>query len=171
MTIRIAQPEGNDARGGKLYSLKPDLKALIDEWNRLTTERLLGLARRRPYRRPPRHRKTGRFDTIVCPAHQDSFEKVFLGEHCWYAIRISKKVIPRLKYIAMYVTGRVRKVSHYGRIRSIRPWKNSGKYVVNLKGAPREIGPVRWVPGVVIQSPRFAAFSRLRKASTLAAAL
>ena len=39
-------------------------------------------------------------DTIVVPARQEGFEEVFLGEDCWYAIRISSSMIDRIKYIA-----------------------------------------------------------------------
>jgi hypothetical protein len=31
----------------------------------------------------------GDLDTIVVPAQKDGFDRVFLGEQCWYAIRIS----------------------------------------------------------------------------------
>jgi hypothetical protein len=112
MTIRIAKPKGNGIKGGRLVSLTPELKTLIDEWNLRRTSRILGLpayvagrsSKRRvaPTRAPLQERE---FDTIVCPAHEDGFKETFLGENCWYAIRISRNVIPRLRYIAIYVTG------------------------------------------------------------------
>jgi hypothetical protein len=33
--------------------------------------------------------KTQILDTIIVPAQQDGFEKVFLGERCWYAVRVA----------------------------------------------------------------------------------
>ncbi|MBM3332736.1 GIY-YIG nuclease family protein [candidate division WOR-3 bacterium] len=177
MSIRIAKPKGNDIRGGRLTSLKPELKALIDEWNLRRTSRILGLLsdeRRKPgSKRVSRQRlpvQDREFDTIVCPAHEDGFKEVFLRQSCWYAIRISKNVIPRLKYIAIYVTGKVKLVSHYGRIKTIDPWKRSGKYIVRLDGKPKEIGPIPWRRGVVIQSCRLTQMSKLKSASTLAGA-
>jgi hypothetical protein len=177
MTIRIAKPKGNDVRGGRLTSLKPALKSLIDEWNLRRTSIVLGLGadaeprrRRRPAHRPLASWREREFDTIVCPAHEEGFKEVFLGENKWYAIRVSKKVIPRLKYIAMYITGKDGRVSHYGRIKSIEPWKRSGKMVVNLEGKPIEIGPIPWRKGVVIQSSRLTLMSKLKSASTLAGA-
>jgi len=175
MTIRIAKPKGNDSRGGKLTSLKPELKALIDDWNLTRTSRILGLfdsepkrARRDRLGRPVhRHRK---YDTIVCPAHEDGFRDVFLGERAWYAVRISRHVIPKLKYIAIYVAGKVGQITHYGRIKYIKPWKRSGKYIVKLVGRPKEIGPIRRHKGVSMQSTRLTTLRKLKKASSLARA-
>ena len=152
------------------------LKALIDEWNLRRTSRILGLGldyERRVAQRSSGGRAQARereFDTIVCPAREEGFKETFLGERRWYAIRISQKVIPKLKYIAIYVTGKVGHVSHYGRIKRIVPWKRSGKQVVNLDGEPIEVGPIPWRKGVVIQSPRLTTFRKLKQASTLAGA-
>jgi hypothetical protein len=38
------------------------------------------------------------FDTIVVPAQKDGFQKVFLGQNSWWAIRISGGMIPKIKY-------------------------------------------------------------------------
>jgi hypothetical protein len=177
MTIRIAKPKGNGIKGGRLESLTPELKTLIDEWNLRRTSRILGLPaddKRRSNKRraakarvPPHERE---FDTIVCAAHEDGFNQVFLGKNCWYAIRISDRVIPKLRYIALYVTGEVKAITHYGRIKAINPWKNTGKYIVRLAGKPKPIGPIRWGAWVAIQSPRLTTFKKLRNASTLAGA-
>jgi hypothetical protein len=37
-------------------------------------------------------------DTIIVPAKEEGFKKVFLGESAWYAIRISAGKIPKIKY-------------------------------------------------------------------------
>ena len=176
MSIRIAKPEGNDIKGGRLLSLRPDLKTLIDEFHTHQTSRILGLAPETP-RRVRRARVPKRvpvedrdIDTIVCPAHEDGFKQVFLGENMWYAIRISKKVIPRLKYIAIYVSDDVKAVTHYGRIKAIKPWKRTGKFAVYLEGAAIPTGPIPWRTWVAIQSPRLTAFKKLKKASSLAGA-
>jgi hypothetical protein len=170
MTIRIAHPEGNNIRGGRLFSLKPELKAQIDDWNARNTNRILGLSRHKPRHRPPEHRRTGKFDTIVCPAHGAGFKRAFLNKRCWYAIRLGKGVIPRLKYIAIYVTSPVKEISHYGRIRSIKPWKKSGKYIVYLKGAPVPVGPIPYGGWVALQSCRLTTLRKLKKAKTVAGA-
>ena len=43
-------------------------------------------------------------DTIIVPAKLEGFERVFLGEDCWYAIRISGGMLHKIKYIAAYQT-------------------------------------------------------------------
>lgn len=34
-------------------------------------------------------------DTIVVPALEEGFKRVFLGEHRWWAIRVSESMIPK----------------------------------------------------------------------------
>jgi hypothetical protein len=37
---------------------------------------------------------------IVVPANEEGFQEVFLGQDCWYEIRISSSMIEKIKYIA-----------------------------------------------------------------------
>ncbi len=41
-------------------------------------------------------------DTIIVPAQKDGFDETFLGEDCWYAIRIAGGMLDKIKYIAAY---------------------------------------------------------------------
>lgn len=143
---------------------------IVDSQKRVLADLTLGEAPRVSKKSSIR-RQRGEYDTIVCPSHLDGFEKVFLGKNCWYAIRISKKVIPRLKYIAVYVTSPINQISHYGRIRSIKPWRDSGKYIVWLSGKAKRIGPIEASTKVHLQAPRFALMARLQRARSLADAL
>jgi len=43
-------------------------------------------------------------DTVVVPEQEEGFQEVFIGEDCWYAIRISGGMLQRIKYIAAYRT-------------------------------------------------------------------
>lgn len=52
------------------------------------------------------------FDTIVVPARKEGFEARFINEHCWFAIRIQARHIPRLKYIAAYQVVPVGAITH-----------------------------------------------------------
>jgi hypothetical protein len=173
LVLRIASPKGNRISGKFLGS--SDLKGvfrkrIIDSQKRELADLTLG-EMPRVSRDHSARRKRGEYDTIVCPAHSDGFEKEFLGHDRWYAIRISKTVIPRLKYIALYVTSPVNQISHYGRIRAIKPWRESGKYIVFLRGKAKRIGPIEYSPKVHIQAPRFSLMARLQRARTLADAL
>ena len=116
-------------------------------------------------------RRLGEFDTIVCPAHPKGFQEEFLEKNRWYAIRLSKKVIPNLKYIAIYVTSPHHRITHYGRISSIRPYQDSGKYMVKLRGKAKAIGPIVHSPGISMQGSRLALMEKLKNARTLAEAI
>lgn len=109
-------------------------------------------------------------DTIVCPAREDGFNEAFLADRKWWAIRINSTMIPQLKYIAMYRVSPISAITHYGKITSIKPYRDSGKYIVELDGNPKKIRPIKLEPRAKIkapQAPRYTKFSLLRKAKTL----
>jgi hypothetical protein len=72
----------------------------------------------------------GELDTIVVPAHDDGFQEVFLGEDRWYAARIHGSMRPQIKYLAVYRTAPVSAITHIAPVKSIEPWKDTGKYVL-----------------------------------------
>jgi len=90
-----------------------------------------------------RPRDPSDLDTVVVPAHEDGFKRVFLGENRWWAVRIHPSMAKQLKYIAAYLTAPTSAITHYAPIRSIEPWQNSGKVVVNFAEPAREIGPLK----------------------------
>jgi hypothetical protein len=173
LVLRIASPAGNRITGR--FSGSKDLRRVFRQ--RIIASQKSELAAITSGE-PPRastnraaRRKSGEYDTIVCPAHEDGFKEEFLGRNRWYGIRISKPVIPRLRYIAIYVTAPTSRITHYGRIRAIKPWRDSGKYIVLLKGSAKRIGPIAHAPKVNMQSCRLALLTRLKRARTLADAL
>ena len=115
-------------------------------------------------------KKAGRFasdNVIVCPAKEDGFRETFLGENCWYAIRISPKRIMHVKYIAIYRTRPVSAITHYARVASIKPYKNTGKYIVHLATKPRKIGPIPLKKGSAPQGPAFTTWEKLKKVRSI----
>ena len=42
--------------------------------------------------------KVGLKDTIIVPAQEEGFNEVFIGENCWYAIRIGGGKLKDIKY-------------------------------------------------------------------------
>ena len=173
LVLRIASPVGNRV-AGKFSGSKDLLRAfrqrIIDSQKRELAAITSGEPPRVSTDRATR-RKKGEYDTIVCPAHQDGFEKEFLSRNRWYAIRISKSVIPRLKYIALYITSPTSQITHYGRIRTIKLWRDSGKHIILLRGNAKRIGPIGSSPRINMQAPRLALLARLKRARTLADAL
>jgi len=109
-------------------------------------------------------------DTVVVPAREDGFREVFLGENRWYAIRIHESVIPRIKYIAAYQVAPISAITHWARVKSIEPWRDTGKFVLNFAEPATKISAIRLVPQSrvkALQNARYTSFDRLRKAESL----
>ena len=108
-------------------------------------------------------------DTVVVPAQQEGFEQVFLGEDCWYAIRIAGGMLDRIKYVAAYQTHPVSAVTHCATVSRIEPYGESGKYKLVFSEKAKPVGPI--VLGAAatgsMQAPRYTTFYKLMKAKTL----
>jgi hypothetical protein len=114
--------------------------------------------------------ETGEMDTVVVPARAEGVSETFLGEHRWYAIRIHGTMRPQIKYIALYQVAPVSAITHVAPVKSIEPWKETGKYVVNFAAPAQEIGPIPLVKnGKVraLQNLRYTTRGRLDSAKTL----
>lgn len=113
----------------------------------------------------------GKWDTIVIPAREDGFNRVFLGDNCWYAIRINAKEIPKFKYIAAYQVAPVSAITHIAEIAEIVPYQNSGKYLVRFKSKAKELEkPITLTEGKVgsqPQSPRYTTYEKIIGSSKL----
>lgn len=109
------------------------------------------------------------FDTVVVPAREDGFQRRFISENCWFAIRINARHIPKLKYIAAYRVAPIGAITHLAEIESIAPYNTSGKYILKFKGAAETIGPIPRAEDsqVNLQSPRYALRERVVRAKTL----
>jgi len=109
-------------------------------------------------------------DTIVVPANEEGFNETFLGEDCWYAIRISSSMIDRIRYIAGYQTSPISAITHYAEVSKIEKYKDTGKYIVDFKEPAKKIGPIKLFSGKsgkAPQSPRYTTFKKLINAKKL----
>ena len=115
------------------------------------------------------NKQKGRFDTVVVPAQQEGFENVFLGQDCWYAIRISGGMIDKIEYIAAYQTNPVSAVTHYAPVSYIEPYGDSGKYKLVFAEKATSIDPIKFgnAPKGSMQGPRYTTLDRLKNAKTL----
>ena len=79
-------------------------------------------------------------DTVVVPAQKEGFERVFLGEDRWRAIRVSGGMLRSIKYVAAYQVQPVSAVTHYAPVERIEPYGEEGKYqlVFSAKAKPLE---------------------------------
>lgn len=108
-------------------------------------------------------------DTIVVPAQKKGFNDVFLGEDCWYAIRIGGGRLKDIKYIAAYQTAPISSVTHYAEVESIEPYGDGGKYRLNFKSSAIPIGPIEFLGGKqgTLQSSRYTTYSKLMSAKNI----
>lgn len=109
-------------------------------------------------------------DTIVVPARAEGFQEVFLGEHRWYPVRIHGSVRSQIKYIAAYQVAAVQGVTQFAQVKSIEPWENSGRFVLNFEGPAQQIGPIPLVKGGRVKplmGPRYTTHERLLTAKNL----
>lgn len=108
--------------------------------------------------------------TIVVPAQKDGFEETFIGENVWYAIRIARGMLPRIKYVAAYQTQPISAVTHVAPVASIEPYGEGGKYKLIFSEPAKAITPVPFgdaSPGAM-QGPRYTSLRRLRTAKSVA---
>lgn len=108
-------------------------------------------------------------DTIVVPAQEDGFQEVFLGEDCWYAIRISGGMLPRIRYIAAYRTAPVSAITHLAPVDRIELYGEQGKYRVVFREPAKEIRHVPFGDAIsgTMQGPRYTSLEKLESAQTL----
>lgn len=112
---------------------------------------------------------TTALDTIVVPAQPGGFEEAFIGENCWYAIRISGGMLPKIKYIAAYRTQPESAVTHYAPVASIAPYGEQGKYKLLFAEPAKPIGPIPFAdaPSGSMQAPRYTSIGKLLAAKKL----
>ena len=113
---------------------------------------------------------TTEIDTIVVPVREGGFQKRFTGDNCWYPIRISKKMIPKIKYIVAYQVAPVSAITYIAPVKSIKQWQDSNRYIVHFAEPAREIGPINLIPNSTVkapQEPRYTSMEKLQNAKTL----
>lgn len=114
--------------------------------------------------------KVEELDTIIVPAHEEGFNEVFIGENSWYAIRLSAAMVPRIKYIAAYITAPTSAITHYAEVATIDKYKDTNKYILYFKGPAKPIGPIKLDEkrkGAAPQNPRYTTFDKLTRAKTV----
>ncbi len=106
-------------------------------------------------------------DTIVVPANEEGFNKEFIENDCWWAIRISSSMLDRIKFIAAYQTSPVSAITHLAEVSKIEKYKDTGKYKIYFKEAAKKVGPIRLTSrkkGTAPQAPRYTSLKKLKKA-------
>jgi hypothetical protein len=111
----------------------------------------------------------GQPDTIIVPAQKDGFEKVFVGENSWWAIRIGGGMLSKIKYIAAYQSQPISAITHVAPVARIEPYGDSGKYKLIFSESAKPIGPIPFgnAPLGTMQGPRYTTYEKLQKAKTV----
>jgi len=109
------------------------------------------------------------FDTVIVPAQKDGFEKVFLGENCWHAIRISGGMLQKIKYIAAYQSQPISAITHIAPVARIEPYGEGGKFKLVFSEPAKTINPIPYgdAPSGAMQGPRYTTYSKLASAKKL----
>jgi hypothetical protein len=153
--LELAKYKGPN--GQYVYRFEPFLEDLIGEPTSSSVEP-------RPIMSPED------IDTVVVPAHEDGLQEVFLEKNCWYSVRIRGAVRSQIKYIAVYQVDPVSAITYVAPVKSIEPWKDSGKVVLYFTEPAKPIGPIPLVKGgkvKALQNLRYTTHERLIKAKTL----
>jgi hypothetical protein len=109
-------------------------------------------------------------DTIVVPARKDGFEETFIGENCWYAVRIHGTVRPQIKYIAAYQIAPISTITYVAPVQAIEPYRDTSKYVLYFAEPAKPFGPLPLVKNGLVrapQAPRYTTYEKLLKAKTM----
>ncbi len=111
------------------------------------------------------------YNTIVLPAHEEGFRRVFLDENKWYYVRLKKDRIPYLKYVAIYVNAPLSQITHYAKIakNGFVMDENKKKYVIHLEGQPIELEnpiPLGNIPSQSTRAPKYTTLQKLLTAET-----
>ncbi|MFA5238790.1 MAG: restriction endonuclease [Phycisphaerae bacterium] len=110
------------------------------------------------------------WNTLVCAAKEDGFKRAFLEQKAWWAVRLNTRMIPFIKYIAIYQVAPVSKITYYGKVEKIEPYENTGKYKIYLKENPIKLEKSVGLgknPHLKPQGPRYAKLSVIQAAKTL----
>ncbi|HEY9768515.1 MAG TPA: GIY-YIG nuclease family protein [Coleofasciculaceae cyanobacterium] len=108
-------------------------------------------------------------DTVIVPAKEEGFKRVFLNQNCWYAIRIGGGMLNKIRYIAAYQTAPVSAITHVAPVERIEPFGDGGKYKLIFSKPASEISPIPFndAPKGCMQGLRYTNLEKLKQASKL----
>ena len=130
-----------NAAGEHVYQFEPFLEDVVEIETELEPE-----TKSVAQPRSRRQLDLSAIDTVVIPAREEGFQEVFIGDNSWHAVRIHGTMRPQIKYIAAYRVHPISAITHIAPVRSIEPWKDTGKFALNFNEPAREIGPIPLVP-------------------------
>lgn len=108
-------------------------------------------------------------NTLVVPAQEEGFKRVFLGENSWHAVRLSGAALNSIKYIAAYQTSPTSAITYYAEIQNIEPYGEQGKYKLNFMGPAIKLvdAITNDLPAGAMQGPRYTNIDKLLSAKKM----
>jgi hypothetical protein len=109
-------------------------------------------------------------NTVVVAAREEGFEKEFLKNSRWYAIRINASMLNKIKYIAAYQVSPVSAITYYAEVAKIEKWNDTNKYILYFKDKATKIKSIqldKTKKGLAPQAPRYTSIDKLLKAKKL----
>jgi len=152
---RYSTPEGE-----RIYQFEPflsDISSYVADSRENTSE-------------PTKTIDPSEIDTIVVPSREEGFQETFIGENCWYQIRIHGSMLSKIKHIAAYRVAPTSAITHIATVKSIAQWKDTNKYILHFSEPAKKIGPIKLVPKGKVKAPqnsRYTSLERLIAAKTL----
>ena len=104
------------------------------------------------------------------PARDDGFERAFLGDQCWHAVRLHGSMRTQIKHTAAYRVVPTSAITHVAEVRSIEPWQESSTVVLYVREPAEQIEPIPFVKGGHLksfQSLRYTSIDKIRSAKTI----
>ena len=111
----------------------------------------------------------GGIDTIIVPAKPEGFERVFLSQNCWFAVRIAAGKLDKIKWIAVYQSQPVSAITYVAPVDRIEPYGEEGKFKIIFSEPAKPIPPVHFgsIPSGAMQGIRYTTREKLLKAKEI----
>jgi hypothetical protein len=107
---------------------------------------------------------------IVVPCREEGFNKVFLGEHCWYYVRIAPGKAAHIKWCAGYQGAPISAVTHIAPVKSLEFLDERGEYkIVFAKPAIKLENPIIFGQAKQgnMQGPRYTTLAQFKSAKEI----
>lgn len=104
------------------------------------------------------------FNLAIFPARNEGFEETFVGEDCWYSVRIKEDKIPKVKYIAIYRAAPVSGITHYAKVKEIKQYQDTNKKIIIFEGSALPLSRTIKLGNTdanAMRSPRYTTLDKL----------
>jgi len=112
------------------------------------------------------------YDTIIGPAYSGGRVDAFEKENAWWAVRIGKTNIPKLKYVGLYETAPISAIRIYAKIKKIELYpEEPGRYIIYHDGNIQTLdNPIVLAdhPELALFGPRYYKLEDIKNSKTMA---